>query len=204
MGFKKGENPNHPKRGSSIRVDPIRDLHAIAKIKDCLIRQDKMRDYCLFTVGINTAWRANELLSITLGQARGLKPGGMISLKQSKNGTYRTTPINSTAYRAIEFWLAMYGEGLEDEAPLFPSMREGSIQVPTLCNMVKYWCHMVGLRGRYGSHSLRKTWGFHQRITFDAPLSLLVKAYCHSSERQTLDYLGIQPQEVEELYRHEL
>jgi integrase len=204
MGFKKGENPHHPKHGAAIRVEPIRDLHAIAKIKDCLIREDRMRDHCLFTLGINTGWRANELLSITVGRVRGLKAGDALSMKQSKTGTYRSTPINYTAHRAIEFWLAMYDSGLSDDAPLFPSLREGSIRVPTLCNMVKHWCSMAGLRGRYGSHSLRKTWGFHQRITFDAPLSLLVKAYGHSSERQTLDYLGIQPREIDELYLHEL
>lgn len=202
MGFKKGENPHHPKRGSAIRVEPIRDLHAIAKIKDTLIREDRIRDHCLFTVGINTAWRANELLSITVGQVRGLQPGEAICLKQAKTDAYRTTPINHAAHRAIEFWLAMYNAA--DEAPLFPSIRDGAIRVPTLCNMVKHWCVMAGLRGRYGSHSLRKTWGFHQRITFDAPLSLLVKAYGHSSERTTLDYLGIQPREIEDLYLHEL
>lgn len=202
MGFKKGENPNHPIRGSAIRVEPIRDLYAIAEIKAHLIREGRIRNHCLFTLGINTAWRANELLSLTVGGVRYLKPGDVLSLKQSKTGAYRATPINQEAHRAIELWLAMYDA--DDDAPLFPSLREGAIQVPTLCNMVKAWCRMVGLRGRYGSHSLRKTWGFHQRITFDAPLSLLVKAYGHSSERQTLDYLGIQPREVEELYLHEL
>lgn len=207
MGFKKGENPHHPKRGAAIRVEPIRDLHAIARIKERLVDEGRLRDHCLFTLGINTGWRANELLSITVGEVRWLKPGDVLTLKQSKTGAYRTTPINQTAHRAIEFWLALYNPGSRaDAAPLFPSARGSneSIQVPTLCNMVKDWCFMVGLRGRYGSHSLRKTWGFHQRITFDAPLSLLVKAYGHSSERQTLDYLGIQPREIEELYLHEL
>ena len=61
-------NPNHPKKGSSIKVEPIRQKAAIERIKAHLLHEGKYRDYCLFVLGINTAFRANELLSITVGQ----------------------------------------------------------------------------------------------------------------------------------------
>ena len=204
MAFKKGQNPNHPKKGSSIKVDPIRDLNAISRIKRSLIQSDNLRDHCLFTLGINTGWRANELLSINIGQARSIRDNRQISLKESKTKKYRVTPINNVAHRAIEFWLAHYDQNQREDAPLFPSLRSGAISVPTLCNLVKHWCIMADVAGHFGSHSLRKTWGYHQRVTFEAPLSVLVKAYGHSSERQTLDYLGIQPSEIEDLYKNEL
>ena len=195
MPIAKGTNPNHPRKGASIRVDPIRDIDAIARIKRTLISQDRIRDHCLFTLGINTAWRANELLSLTVADVRGLKAGDELRIKQSKTRTYRVTPINSTAARALQFWLILYDQRLLPDAPLFPSIRSGALTVPTMCNMVKRWCAEAGVQGKFGSHSLRKTWGYHLRATYEAPLSLLVRAYGHSSERQTLDYLGIQPQE---------
>ena len=204
MGFQKGQNPNHPKKGASIKVDPIRDPQDIQRIKNLLIDQNNMRDFCLFTLGVNTAWRANELVKLKVGDVDGLREGDFLELKQSKNKKYRATPLNRSAIRAIEFWLAVCtpaNAGL----PLFPSRQgQGALTVPTVCNMVKHWCSRTGASGRFGSHSLRKTWGYQQRVVFQSPLPLLVEAYGHSSERQTLDYLGIQASEITALYRNEI
>ncbi len=164
MGFKRGENPNHPKKGASIRVDPIRDLNAIAQIKWNLSRHYRWRDHCLFTLGINTGWRAGELLSIKVGHVRGLKEGDPITLKQSKTEKYRSTPVNRMALRAIEIWLVFHGSDAKDDVPLFPSRQGGTITVPTFSGMVKGWCSKVCISGHFGSHSLRKTWGYHQRV----------------------------------------
>ncbi len=82
MPFQKGQNPNHSVAGSTIKVEPIRDKRAIARIKKVL--GDHPRDLCLFTLGINTAYRANELLSIKVRQVRSLNVGDVLELKQSK------------------------------------------------------------------------------------------------------------------------
>lgn len=73
MPFVKGQNPHHPAKGSSIKVEPIRAKTAIANIKKML--SDKPRDLCLFTLGINTAYRANELLSVRVRQVRHMEQG---------------------------------------------------------------------------------------------------------------------------------
>ena len=76
MPFPKGQNPNHPAAGSTIKVEPIRDKRAIARIKKILV--DRPRDLCLFTLGINTAYRANELLSLKVGQVKNLQAGDVL------------------------------------------------------------------------------------------------------------------------------
>ena len=43
----KGRNTNHPKKGASIKVQPIRGLDAISSIKRNLSRHP--RNLCLFT-----------------------------------------------------------------------------------------------------------------------------------------------------------
>ena len=55
-------NPNHPKLGDTTKVEPIRTVNAINKIKKNLAPSP--RNFALFVVGINTAYRASELLSI--------------------------------------------------------------------------------------------------------------------------------------------
>jgi integrase len=100
MPFPKGQNPNHPADGSTIKVEPIRDKKAIARIKKILV--DRPCDLCLFTLGINTAYRANELLSLKVGQVKNLKAGEVPDLKQRKTHKYRSATLNVTATTAIQ------------------------------------------------------------------------------------------------------
>lgn len=70
----------------------------------------------------------------------------------------------------------------------------------TLINMVKDWCKRVRLKGHYGSHTLRKTWGFMQRKKQDTPVPLLMQALGYFTQRQTKEYLCIQEKEIENVY----
>ncbi len=195
-------NPNHPKKGSSIKVEPIRNLKAIKRIKK--LREDSPRDLCLFTLGINTAYRANELLSLKVGQVDYLEPGDRLELKQSKTKKMRAITVNKTVVQAIDAWLSEHPSPKAGN-PLFLSQRgDAALSVPTVSNMVKTWCAEAGLRGNYGSHTLRKTWGYHQLRINNAPIPLLMEAYGHSTQAQTLSYLCIEADEIRELYALEL
>ena len=99
-------NPNHPKKGSSTKVEPISRLEDIQRVKDVL--SDNPRNLCLFILGINTAYRANELVSITVGQVAHLNAGDKLEIKQSKNGRYRAATLNENAIAAVQDWLAVH------------------------------------------------------------------------------------------------
>jgi len=201
LAFEPGENPHRPAPGSSTKVDPIRDIKAIKRIKRILA--DKPRDLCLFTLGINTAYRANELLSLQVSQVDHLSAGDVLEVKQSKTNKYRSTPLNASVIQAIDHWL-LHHPSRHDDAPLFIGQRGNRLTVPTANNLVKGWCRDVGLNGNFGSHTLRKTWGYHQRVQKNAPIPLLMEAFRHQTQRQTLDYLGIQAEEIADLYSLEL
>ena len=62
----------------------------------------------------------------------------------------------------------------------------------------------IFLKGNYGSHTLRKTFGYHQRVTFGRGIPELMVVFNHSSQRETLSYLCIQPEEVKSIYLNEL
>ena len=201
-------NPNHPPKGSSIKVEPIRSKKAIENIKGILLHAGNYRDHCLFTLGINTAFRANELLSITVDQVRDPKPGDQLEIRQSKNRKHRAVTLNRTSAAAIKLFLdrdynIKWKIDNDPGAPLFYSQRGDCLAVPSVHNMVKRWCVQVGLKGNYGSHTMRKTWGYWQykRGTL---LPLLMEAYGHASQKQTLNYLCIQPEDVKVIYGMEL
>ena len=57
-------------------------------------------------------------------------------------------------------------------------------------------CRDVGLQGNYGTHSLRKTWGYHARIK-GVDLALIMHKLNHESIAYTTRYLGITDDELE-------
>jgi len=192
-----GKNPNHPKEGDQIKVDPIKELKDISAIKK-MLKHDKPRDYCLFVLGINTNLRAGDLLSITVGQVRDLKSGGDLVLKEKKTGKGRRITLNESAIEAIQHWLNS-GKSLGDDDQLFKSQR-GVLTVQSVNRLVKTWCKEINLPGNYGSHTMRKTFGYHQRKQLNTSIPELMVMFNHSTQRQTLDYLCIQADEIKDAY----
>ena len=195
-------NANHPKKGSSTKVEPIKDMRAIRRIKAALA--GKPRDLCLFSLGINTAYRANELLSLRVDQVAHLKAGDALDLKQRKTKKHRAAVLNHSAIEAIGAWLRSHPDP-QDNAPLFLSQKGGALTVSTMTNMVKGWCEAIEIKGNFGSHTLRKTWGYQQlrqnrTIKPHMVMPLLMEAYGHTSQKQTLDYLCIQSDEITGLF----
>lgn len=197
--MKKGENSNHPQAGEEIKVEPIKSEKDIKAIKRLL--SDNPRDLALFTLGVNTNLRASDLLRITAGQVRNLKPMDEIELKELKTGKRRRISLNKASVDAIQALLK--SRDYSDDEPIFSGQR-GPLTVPSVNRLVKQWCRAVNLRGNYGSHTLRKTWGYHQRVTFGRGVAELMVCFNHSSERQTLDYLCVQPEEIRSIYANEI
>jgi len=192
-------NPNHPQKGPTIRVDPIKSVKDIKAIKKLL--HDNPRDLCLFTLGINTNLRASDLLRITAGMVKDLKYGDELTLKEKKTGKHRRITLNKSAIASIQALLE--SRPYEDQEAIFVGQR-GRLTVPSINRLVKAWCRSINLIGNYGSHSLRKTFGYHQRVSFGVSVPQLMVVFNHSSQRETLEYLCIQPEEVKSIYMNEL
>ena len=184
--MQKGQNYNRPEKGSSIKVDPIKSTKHIHTIKKLLA--DKPLDHALFTVGINTNLRASDLLRIKVGQVKDLKPNDEIAINEKKTKKPRRITLNKACISAIQGLLT--SKEYSDKDYLFTGQR-GVLTVPTVNQKVKSWCKAINLKGNYGSHTLRKTWGYHQRVTFGTDLPRLMVCFNHSTQRQTLDYLCI-------------
>ena len=199
--MRKGENTNHPRAGSTITVEPIRDLQGIAAIKKAI--EHNPMYVCLFTLGINTNLRAGDLLGIKAGQVRGLRPMDELELREEKTGHRRRISLNKSCIDAIRMLLA--SRTYQNGDYLFLGQRGGDrLTVPSVNRLVKGWCRGVGIRGNYGSHTLRKTWGYHQRVTYGVGLPELMTVFGHATQRQTLTYLCVQPDEVRNVYANEL
>jgi len=192
-------NPNHPKTGTVIKADPIRRPADIKAIKKLLAASP--RDLAIFVLGINTNLRASDLVGLTVGQVRGVPPLAPIKIREQKTKKPRLLVINPAASAAVADYLATRPAAGPDE-PLFIGQR-GAMTAAYLSRLVKSWCRAINLKGNYSAHSLRKTWGYHQRLA-GANLPTLVKAFNHATQRQTMQYLGIVEQDVLDLFATEL
>lgn len=196
------KNPNHPPKGSTISVEPIKSLDDINKIKSLLTNSP--RDYAIFILGINTNLRASDISTISVEQARTAITLKEIFLREKKTCKTRRISLNQSVLNALISLLNTM-PNTENNEPLFQS-RKGKtpLTVPYINNLVKNWCRKTHIKGNFGSHTLRKTFGYIQRTIYNAPLPTLMTAFNHSSQWQTLHYLCIQPEEVKALYMNEI
>jgi len=184
-------------KGNETTAQPITSLEKIAEIKQLL--KDRPRDYALFVVGINTGFRASDLVAFTVGIFRKVKIGDRLVIIEKKTGKKRAITINRAVHEAIQPLF-----DAKDSQPLFRNRDGGRLAVESIIRLVKSWCSSVGLEGNYSSHTLRKTWGYHQRVQFGVDIPTLMEAFGHSSQKQTLTYLCIQPEEIENAYMNEI
>ena len=134
---------------------------------------------------------------------RGLKPGQYFFLTERKTGKRRSVIINEASHKALSNYLSKRPSAQDHHALFLSRKGWGDPIGPDRLNiMVKKWCE--GIKGDYGSHSLRKTWGYHQRVRFKTDTPTLMRAFNHSSEAQTLTYLGVEARDVHAAFMNEI
>ena len=197
---------NRPEKGARIKVEPIRSLAAIGRIKQILVKRP--RDLVLFTIGINSPLRVSDLLALKFGQIPNIKPGAAVTIREKRTGRRLKIGLNRACCSALSGLVASFDAESAQPAwqtrHLFQSQRGEVLLASSVHRLVKSWCKHAGLIGNFGANSLRKTWGYHQFATFGTDLNRLMTIFNHATRRQTLDYLCLQPQDFKNIFEHEL
>jgi integrase len=184
-------------------VEPIRDRKKIAQIKNLLRGQARFRDLLLFTVGVNTALRISDLLQLQIGQfldERGRYKHCFWIHEHKRNKRHEVT-INQSIQEALREYLKAYPEVAENSENfvIFNTKTNGysePIKRGQAWKFIVSICHEVGLPGNFGTHSLRKTWGYHARMQ-GVDLALIMHKLNHESIAYTKRYLGITDDELQ-------
>ena len=197
----KGQNSNRPQKGSKIAVDPIRRMKDIQAISKML--SDNPRNNLLFVMGTNNGLRTGDLLKLKVSDVKGMKVGDTLIIKEGKTGKRNMLVMNKSIHKSLQIYLDAL-KPMDDDA-LFAS-RKGrrSITIQCVNNMVKKWVSEINLKGNYGAHSLRKTWGYVQRTVYGVGFEILCKRFNHSSPAITMRYLGIEDKEVQNILMNEV
>lgn len=180
-------------------VEPIRDTSKLANIKRNLRKQP--RNYCLFTLGINTALRVGDLLALKVKDVtEGGKVKEFITLREQKTGKDKRVKLNRSATEAIEFYLSKVN--LKPGDFLFPGRTSTqAITRMQVWRLLNAWTASEGISDRIGAHTLRKTWGYQARQA-GIPLELIQAKLGHASPAVTRRYIGITADEIEHVENH--
>ena len=188
-------------------VEPIRSTKKIAQIKNQLKGEGRYRDLLLFVVGINTALRVSDLLALRVGDF--FEADGTLRerfwIHEQKRGKRREVIINASMGEALElYWAAYEAAVARPEHALFFNTRTHDYTRPIdrrqVWQIITTLCQEAGLKGNYGTHSLRKTWGYHARLN-GVDLVLIMHQLNHNDLAYTKRYLGITDEELEAVVR---
>lgn len=186
-------------------VEPIRDKKKIAQIKNLLRGEKRYRDLLLIVIGINTALRVSDLLDLRIGMF--VDTDGTIldsfSVKEQKTDKRRRIRINDAIKECLQEYLTAYPDiVLNPDHYLFFNVKTGNYSDPIkrgiAWRLIAEICEQVGLRGNFGTHSLRKTWGYQARIS-GVDIGLIMTTLNHSNMKETKRYLGITDDELAEI-----
>lgn len=185
-----GHQPAHS--GKRTTADPVTTLTDLEKVKNLL--RGHTRNYALWVLATNTMLRAGDLVALQWTDLH--EENGTITIRtlMQKTGKPITIPLSQEVSTALRAWRA------ECESPFIFSGQRGQLTVSFWSRLVKDWCHQVGLKGNFSSHTTRKTGARLRHDFFDVELSTLMHMLGHTSERTTLIYLGKMDQRVQHAF----
>ena len=186
-------------------VEPIRDLKKIAQIKNVLRGKNEIRDLLLFELGINSALRISDLLTLKVGDLfePNLVTKDFFDIREEKTGKANRITITPKVKDTLGLYAQTYPHIVESpenfaffKKKTFPL---GSQAIGRKMSWVflSGICEEVGLKGNYGNHTLRKTWGYQARMGL-IPIEFIQLKLNHSSLAVTQRYLGITADEIAE------
>ena len=184
-------------------VEPIRDWDKIQEIKSLLLSEEKYRDWLMFTLGLNFALRISDLLKLKISDVfdDDMFPKNRVILREKKTGKENFLTITNGSREALVQYQKLKRLKYSNDF-LFRSRQGGDrpidrVQAYRILNDV---AKKVGLNEiNVGTHTMRKTWGYHAYKRFNLSLDDVMLKLNHQSIQSTKRYIGLSADEKEEI-----
>ena len=169
-------------------VEPIKSKHELNEIRKFL-NQQCFRNLLLFEIGINCGLRISDILNLDI---KSVKNKDVVSIYEIKTRKYKRFPLNKKLQRLI----SKYTKNKNDNEPLFKTQQNKRMDRFTAYRILNNACKKLNLNINIGTHSLRKTFGYHFYKKYK-DIILLQKILNHSSPNVTLCYIGLEQEQIE-------
>lgn len=173
-------------------VEPIRKIEDLKKIEKILSKNK--RNLLFFTIGTNCGLRISDILALNVGDVKGRN---YIQITEKKTGKFKKFPINAK----LKPMLAEFTKGRKIKEPLFVTKFKNRLEWVAAYKIINRACKEAGLEETVGTHTLRKTFGYHHYQKFK-DVAMLQKIFNHFSPEITLRYIGIEQAQIEDSYNN--
>ena len=184
-------------------TEPIKDTKELKSLINFYnTKKPNTRNYCLIVLGLNTALRISDILSLKWNMIYDFskkKFKTRIVINEKKTGKTNIVPINKKLLICLQkLFLKLKPQGCDY---LFTKHTDRSrpLNRTQAYRIVKQAANECNLTGNISCHSLRKTFGFFAWKQGTQP-ALLMAIYNHSSYNITQRYLGITQLEKDAIY----
>lgn len=198
-------------------AEPIKDMDDIIRISKFLISNGRYRDNMLFIVGINFGLRVSDLRMLRfcdiINDNLTFKESFAVFEKKTRNTRKRKKnryiSINNAVIESVTLYLE-HTDNVCLSDYMFRSLsnrganRNEPLSNKSIDRILKGIADDLRLSVKMSTHTLRKTFCYHQMVMShndNRKLLLLQKMLGHSSPAQTLDYIGITAEEMDEAYQ---
>jgi site-specific recombinase XerD len=188
------------------QVQPIKTVKEIKAMRKQLRANEGtgLRDELLFFLGINVGLRMSDLLSLRIADiySEG-KPVDKYYITEKKTKKRRAIPIGKDLQAMIVDYITADRANAATDEYLFVSRRRNAEGAKVLSRVQAYRIlNEAGIRAKVkthiGTHTLRKTFAY-TLYENGVDLARIQKLLNHSSQRETLDYIGIETQELDDI-----
>ena len=162
----------------------------------------------LFLIGINLSLRISDLVSLRwnffLKDDMTFRDSYKIQPKKTKRtGKFVTLYFNKVVQKSIMDYIEQYP--IEDMNGFVFKSREGdaAITEKSVWRIIVDTAKKAGIEYNVGTHSLRKTFGYHiwhNAEDKEKALVMLMAIFNHSSMATTKKYIGLMDEEIENVF----
>ena len=193
-------------------VEPIRDIKTIKNIR-AILKGQSIRNELLFIFGINVGLRISDILKLRVEDLVKLDLKTVkdhVIIKEKKTGKTKKFYIGDVVKKVIENYIRNLSN-LDMSTYIFRSRKGDNLPITRqqAYRILNDAAEIIGIvekdekgiiiSGEIGTHTLRKTFGYHA-FQNGSSLELLMNIFNHSSKSQTLRYIGITEDQKKEVY----
>ena len=180
-------------------VEPIKDKKDVEAVEKFL-EKHSLRNQLIWVFLCNSGLRVSDVLNLDIGNVRNRQ---YVEIIEKKTGKYKRFPLNDKLKSLIKKYLVERDKtySITGDEPLFVGKKHCRLDRSQVYRFIKDACAKVGLQGNYGTHSGRKSFGYHH-YKQNHDVALLQKVFNHSSPSITMRYIGISQEELDESYKN--
>ena len=168
-------------------VDPLRNKRDIQRVADYL-KSKNYRDYVLWFLGVTSGLRVSDILALNV---KDVKNKRFVTIKEKKTRKMKQFPLTPE----LQLILRQFTARRTPDEPLFLGKTGKRLNRRQVYRFIKQACTALKLGATVGTHTMRKTFGYHH-YRKHKDIAILQTIFNHSAPSITLRYIGVQQDEI--------